>query len=466
MEPAEKGEVVYFCTNCFKRYIITQNNEEIKLLEPVSTASVAVSAGESGDIGVPPAPRAVEPSPPMPPPPPPALPKSPVARQKKKPPPPPAPKPLPKEPESGLFLYVDLHGHASKKGIFMYGNHFEDAESSVECMLLPRIMSLNNLHFHFSSCNFTERNMYLKDRRDGMSREGSGRVAVLKATGLVRSYTLECNYNTGRLVNVLPPPAREPPAPPAAAPVPPKYTPHIFEEVGRSLGASILDLTGAHPNSRVPCSEHRSLAAVRDWLRAHTRTMRPALTMSRLRPKTSSPTRAPLYPRSKTKVVDERKENTYVGAKIDERRRSPPDRSTHELASVSARVTTSRFEPEPKPKTLSTKRRNILAVRKPNSSKTQVAVNKSKISRRSADDAESPSLSTKLSNKRSFSRSLHTASRNRCRAMASSSSDDMVGGSWEEVAGGTALGAGRARRRPFPTPSPARLKKIRLKAGL
>lgn len=47
-------------------------------------------------------------------------------------------------------------------GIFMYGNHFEDLESCVECMLLPRIMSLNNMHFHFSSCNFTERNMYLK----------------------------------------------------------------------------------------------------------------------------------------------------------------------------------------------------------------------------------------------------------------------------------------------------------------
>lgn len=65
-----------------------------------------------------------------------------------------------------------------------------------------------------------------------MSREGSGRVAVLKATGLVRSYTLECNYNTGRLVNVLPPTAREgPAAAPPAAPLPPKYTPHIFEEV-------------------------------------------------------------------------------------------------------------------------------------------------------------------------------------------------------------------------------------------
>lgn len=73
-----------------------------------------------------------------------------------------------------------------------------------------------------------------RDRRDGMSREGSGRVAVLKATGLVRSYTLECNYNTGRLVNVLPPTVRDGPAAPPVAPstpTPPKYTPHIYEEV-------------------------------------------------------------------------------------------------------------------------------------------------------------------------------------------------------------------------------------------
>lgn len=64
--------------------------------------------------------------------------------------------------ESGLYLYLDLHGHASKKGIFMYGNHFEDLERNVECMLLPKIMSINNHNFHFTACNFTERNMYLK----------------------------------------------------------------------------------------------------------------------------------------------------------------------------------------------------------------------------------------------------------------------------------------------------------------
>jgi len=71
-----------------------------------------------------------------------------------------------------------------------------------------------------------------RDRRGGMSREGSGRVAVLKTTGLVHSYTLECNYNTGKLVNVLPPCVKDNKSSAAATSmVPPKYTPQVFEEV-------------------------------------------------------------------------------------------------------------------------------------------------------------------------------------------------------------------------------------------
>ena len=71
-----------------------------------------------------------------------------------------------------------------------------------------------------------------RDKRDGMSREGSGRVALLKLTGLVRSYTLECNYNTGRLVNVLPPSIKECSQKGMnSILVPPKYNPLIFEEV-------------------------------------------------------------------------------------------------------------------------------------------------------------------------------------------------------------------------------------------
>lgn len=64
--------------------------------------------------------------------------------------------------QSNMFLYIDLHGHASKKGIFMYGNYLPKIAESVECMLLPRLMSMNSHHFHFDACVFSERNMYHK----------------------------------------------------------------------------------------------------------------------------------------------------------------------------------------------------------------------------------------------------------------------------------------------------------------
>jgi hypothetical protein len=49
--------------------------------------------------------------------------------------------------------------------------------------------------------------------------------------------------------------------------VPPKYNPQVFEEVGKSLGASILDLTGQNPCTRIPNSEFHNVSGLRDWLR-------------------------------------------------------------------------------------------------------------------------------------------------------------------------------------------------------
>lgn len=69
-----------------------------------------------------------------------------------------------------------------------------------------------------------------RGKKDGLSKEGSGRVAIYKATGLIKCYTLECNYNTGRYVNVLPARGKDK-APRAVNLVPPKYTPAHFEEV-------------------------------------------------------------------------------------------------------------------------------------------------------------------------------------------------------------------------------------------
>ena len=59
------------------------------------------------------------------------------------------------EDKSNLFLYLDLHAHASKKGVFMYGNHLSNTMEAVETMLLPKLMSMNSQHFDFNACNFS-----------------------------------------------------------------------------------------------------------------------------------------------------------------------------------------------------------------------------------------------------------------------------------------------------------------------
>jgi len=71
-----------------------------------------------------------------------------------------------------------------------------------------------------------------RDKKFGLSKEGSGRVAVLKYTGLIRSYTLECNYNTSRFVNFIPPMVHfVSERRPIQSFIPPKFTPTIFEQV-------------------------------------------------------------------------------------------------------------------------------------------------------------------------------------------------------------------------------------------
>ena len=89
------------------------------------------------------------------------------------------------ESRSGVAYYIDLHGHASKRGCFVYANYLENEDNYVSSILFPKLISINSANFDFAACNFTEKNMYSKDKRDGMSKEGSGRVAIYKATGIV-----------------------------------------------------------------------------------------------------------------------------------------------------------------------------------------------------------------------------------------------------------------------------------------
>lgn len=190
----------------------------------------------------------------------------------------------------------------------------------------------------------------------------------------------------------------------------------------------------------------------------------------------------PLYTRGKTaaKEKEERKENAFAGG-----RRSPSltgaARSGHDILAMNVKLARKtepaaapprRFpaDAEPKPKSLAVKRRNVLAIRKPNASKTQISgVVKAKASRRSADDSENPraSHSSKLS-KRSYTRGSRGLRSNRCRAMISSSSDELANANWEDVPGTAPRPPppAPAKRRPLHAPPAALLKKIRLKPGL
>lgn len=91
-----------------------------------------------------------------------------------------------------------------KKGCFIFGNALKGEEQAAN-MLFPKLIAMNSLNFDFAECSFSEKLMSVKDKGCNLSREGSGRVALYKSTGLVMCYTLECNFQTGRRINHLTP---------------------------------------------------------------------------------------------------------------------------------------------------------------------------------------------------------------------------------------------------------------------
>ena len=146
-------------------------------------------------------------------------------------------------------------------------------------MLFARLISLNSLNFDFQECNFTEKLMTVKDGGCGLSREGSGRVGIFKATGLVNCYTLECHYQTGRRINIVTPKYNqdtcdiEPEDPVTDRNSKlykdtrtPNYSTEIFEDVGRSICIALLEWKEINPISRMPTSHYKNLDSIRKEL--------------------------------------------------------------------------------------------------------------------------------------------------------------------------------------------------------
>ena len=181
-----------------------------------------------------------------------------------------------------LAFYIDCHGHATKRGCFLYGNGLPP-ERQLETVLYAKLVALNSRFFDFGGCVF-----YLKNNKKdkaGETKEGSGRVAVYKMTDMTYCYTLECNYNMGRVVNALParhvPTGKDrirngamSPEPPRPRGAPPKYTPESWADVGKALGLAALDVSGANPASRLGAEGAgmaRLRASVGAWVRTQAR---------------------------------------------------------------------------------------------------------------------------------------------------------------------------------------------------
>ncbi|CAF3423867.1 unnamed protein product [Rotaria socialis] len=181
--------------------------------------------------------------------------------------------------ESGIAYYIDLHGHASKKGCFIYGNHLPDDEQHTDNVLFPKLISLNSPHFDFENCNFTIKNMYMKDKREGLSKEGSGRVALNKHFGILHSYTLECSYAVGKSCNSIAPAENESHggriSPGTPFSLPPKFSIENYRDVGKACALAAIDiLPGRNPFTRVSQSTFKTLHTLRDFLKHQIRQQR------------------------------------------------------------------------------------------------------------------------------------------------------------------------------------------------
>lgn len=86
----------------------------------------------------------------------------------------------------GLCLYIDLHGHSRKLGLFTYacGQFAENDYRRFTVRMYPKLLSLLTPEFELSNCRW----------RIGKGKRGTGRVVVAKDLGLTETYTIEASF--------------------------------------------------------------------------------------------------------------------------------------------------------------------------------------------------------------------------------------------------------------------------------
>lgn len=84
--------------------------------------------------------------------------------------------------ESGVFLFIDIHGHSKKKGSFMYAPYFPlHHKTYSDIRLLPKLLAEKSEIFRFYSCRF----------KSEKSLRQSARLVMSQNLGIKYTYTME-----------------------------------------------------------------------------------------------------------------------------------------------------------------------------------------------------------------------------------------------------------------------------------
>lgn len=164
--------------------------------------------------------------------------------------------------QNRLLFYLDLHAHATKRGCFFLANKLEGMSQAWNTGY-ARLVQINSPYFDLDHCTFAEGEAASDKGRDGLSKEGSGRVSIYRDCNICHAYTLECNYHSARTSKAVTPILgilENPSTRLSTSDADVKYTPATWGQVGEALCISILDLYGHNCYSRLPRSRFGSVA--------------------------------------------------------------------------------------------------------------------------------------------------------------------------------------------------------------
>lgn len=173
--------------------------------------------------------------------------------------------------KGNLYMYIDYHAHASKRGIFTYANHCDTLDDQISNLLFPYLVSINSPYFDLATCVSSVKGMKSKDKKDnGKTKEGSGRVALYQSTKCIHCYTLESNYNDGlRAHSVTGALTSDYDAitPPRINPNPIKFEPSVWRDIGKASAIAMLDMKCQNPWSRVNSSQYGSISGLEEFIK-------------------------------------------------------------------------------------------------------------------------------------------------------------------------------------------------------